>query len=139
MAVFLYISSSKNQKKKGHRYEKKEDRKLYQYTLLQIDPSSDAAKEVIYRSKASLDYSGLKIEPAHYKQVCQGHASGEISYLLESLFTRFNLTLPYDYQGRKLSVSDVILLRRHKREVAYFCDDFGFKKLPDFNVEEVIR
>lgn len=47
---------------------------------------------------------------------------------LEELFREFNIDHPADYTGRSLSVSDVVILDG----VAYFCDDFGWKKLDTF-------
>lgn len=48
--------------------------------------------------------------------------------ILEEIFARFNLDLPYDYQGRSLSVSDVVCFP--DIGTAYYCDNFGWKEIP---------
>lgn len=51
---------------------------------------------------------------------------------LEMIYTRFNTTLPEDFYGHSLSVSDVVLINRGKEAKAYFVDSIGFKELPGF-------
>lgn len=48
--------------------------------------------------------------------------------ILEEIFARFNLDHPADYEGRSLSVGDVVEFPDVGS--AYFCDDFGWKKIP---------
>lgn len=109
----------------------------YHYTLLQIDPATKAAEEMLFKSMKYLDINGLKIDPANYRAVYQGQISGVLPDLLEGLFTRFNPFHPRDYSGRSMTTSDIIPLRHNDQEVAYYCDDFGFMRIPDFNAKEV--
>lgn len=58
--------------------------------------------------------------------------------LLEKVFTRFNVRPPEDFKGHSLSVSDVVVLTRGKESKAYYCDSFGFEKLPDKFVKDFL-
>lgn len=52
---------------------------------------------------------------------------------LERLYVKFNIEKPDNYNGRSLSVSDIIVFSDVDRnEKAYFCDHFGFKEIPEF-------
>ena len=58
----------------------------------------------------------------------------DVHRVLEQLFEKFNIDHPYDYEGRSLSVSDVVELDG----TTYYVDSFGFEELsedvwdPDF-------
>ncbi len=63
-----------------------------------------------------------------YKPVFDGYISGNDSMeILDLLFTLFNKgDYPSNYNGRSISVSDVIVLDKFG---TYFCDSFGWKKI----------
>lgn len=48
--------------------------------------------------------------------------------LLDEIFEKFNINHPEDYHSTSLSTSDVVMLD----DVAYYCDSFGWKELPDW-------
>ena len=52
--------------------------------------------------------------------------------ILESLYARFNLDRPDDFQGHSLSVSDMIVLKQKGQVTSYYTDSFGFQQMPDF-------
>lgn len=61
-----------------------------------------------------------------YEVVYQGEIEGESrDEMLEELFEVFNINHPEDYDGRCLSVSDVVKLG----DDYYYCDSIGWKKL----------
>ena len=49
----------------------------------------------------------------------------EISDALEELFEIFNIRRPEDFEGRSMSVSDIVEIEGKN----YYCDAFGWKKL----------
>ena len=51
---------------------------------------------------------------------------------LEEIYQMFNLERPDDFKGHSLSVSDVVeVVAGGKKEPGhYFCDSFGYKKIP---------
>lgn len=49
--------------------------------------------------------------------------------LLDYLFTVFNCSRPADFKGHSLSVSDIIVIKRHDMKSFHFIDSFGFKKI----------
>lgn len=77
-----------------------------------------------------------------YRQVYQDIASLEKGFIkddvkihsfLEELYMKMQGTKPYDYIGRSLSVSDVIVIDYvngdRSKSKAFFCDDKGFKEI----------
>jgi hypothetical protein len=64
-----------------------------------------------------------------YAKVYESDIPGiDDSIILEELFETFNTSHPADYNGRSLSVSDVIVIDSQ----AYFCERFGWKEI-EFN------
>ncbi|MCC8046753.1 MAG: DUF3849 domain-containing protein [Clostridiales bacterium] len=51
---------------------------------------------------------------------------------LDMIFERFNLSLPKDFIGHSLSVSDVILMNQDGKTKAWYVDSVGFTELQDF-------
>lgn len=52
--------------------------------------------------------------------------------LLESMFAKFNGDYPEDYQGRSVSMSDVIAVNDHGNLSVHYVDRLGFKDLDNF-------
>ena len=50
----------------------------------------------------------------------------------EKLFEKFNIDRPPDFGGHSLSVSDIVAIKQAGQVSYYYCDDIGFKELPDF-------
>lgn len=50
---------------------------------------------------------------------------------LEILFEMFNAHRPEDFTGHSLSVSDVVELIVDDKSEYYYCDSFGWEKLPE--------
>ena len=86
------------------------------------------------------------IDPASYDLVYEGtledflpEAVGkELNIALDMVYERlnsFNLPFPDGYEGRSMSVSDIVVLPDDKgQEQAYYCDAVGFKK---FNFDKI--
>ena len=50
---------------------------------------------------------------------------------LEDIFAKFNISIPSDYRGRSISISDVIEVVEDSevKKGFYYCNSFGFKKI----------
>ncbi len=55
-----------------------------------------------------------------------------LSVFLESVFEKFNMDHPKDFEGHSLSVSDVVAVKKDGKISAHFVDSIGFKELPQF-------
>lgn len=105
--------------------------------VYQIDIIKKGARECIYAGLSHLKKHGLPVSPSIYKQVWAGELPAAAT--LEDVFTALNVNHPEDYKGHSLSVSDIIEVveAKYRSPGFYFCDSFGFKRLEDFDVEEV--
>lgn len=51
---------------------------------------------------------------------------------LESVFEKFNMDHPKDFEGHSLSISDVVAVKKDGQITAHFVDSVGFRELPQF-------
>lgn len=65
--------------------------------------------------------------------------SEDVTQTLENLYYIFNQERPEDFKGHSLSVSDIVALKRDGVVSYYYCDSVGFKELPDFGRESVLK
>ena len=54
----------------------------------------------------------------------------EYTDLLDQIFQKFNVSHPYDYLNRSLSVGDVVVFETVKGERAFACKNFGWETVP---------
>lgn len=105
----------------------------YEYELFQL---SEKAKDLLWIPYNRLTAGGKKPLFENYVSVYRGGGKGlEDKKILEDLFTVFNTKHPLNYEGRSMSVSDVVAIRRPNSTKWYYCDRFGFVELEGF-VEE---
>ncbi|MDO4649190.1 MAG: YodL domain-containing protein [Eubacteriales bacterium] len=109
----------------------------WEFEILQLDPK----EELTMKRFASLDglkKNGLKPERKDYIRVYKekfAKVEGDfrIHSFAEKLYERFNTqTLPDDYRGHSLSVSDVIMIRTNNRVFYLYCDSLGFAELSEW-------
>lgn len=81
--------------------------------------------------------TGRTVDPANYDLVYTAPLRDIDT--LESIYRQFNTDHPADFTGRSLSVSDVVVLRHGDRQEAHFCDDVGFREVPEFLRENPLR
>jgi len=98
---------------------------------------------MIYQLKRSDELHGIRFEPYDYLKQ-NGLTCDALNYdlvysgymrpheTLENLFNKFNMERPDDFKGHSLSVSDVVIVREHGKNTAYYVDSIGFKKLEHF-------
>lgn len=56
---------------------------------------------------------------------------------LESVYEKFNIRRPKDFEGHSLSVSDIVAVKKDGQITAHFVDSIGFKELPQFG--QIVR
>ncbi|MBP0962218.1 MAG: DUF3849 domain-containing protein, partial [Oscillospiraceae bacterium] len=78
--------------------------------------------KVVNRDNYDLVYS--------YKEDLSGIESMPV--FLESIFEKFNMDHPKDFEGHSLSVSDVVAVKKDGKISAHFVDSVGFKELTQF-------
>ena len=103
------------------------------YTILQLRWSSDTSYER-FASMRELKRMGREPKLSSY-EVAYTAPLPEYSSrdgLLESLYTKFNICHPADYQGQSMSVSDIVALKENGVVSCHYVDSIGFKELPDF-------
>ena len=81
--------------------------------------------------------TGRTVDPANYDLVYTAPLRDIDT--LESIYRQFNTDHPADFTGHSLSVSDVVVLRHGDRQEAHFCDDVGFREVPEFLRENPLR
>ena len=65
--------------------------------------------------------------------------SEDVAQTLENLYYIFNQARPEDFKGHSLSVSDIVALKRDGVVSYYYCDSVGFREIPDFGRESVLK
>ena len=101
----------------------------YAYILSQLPVSDDRCfrdYESIVTIFGSVDLSGYMYADAG---IVEADTPQEA---LEKLFEVYNMNWPSDYEGRSMSVSDIVKLSSDESPFCrdlWFCDSIGFKKL----------
>lgn len=99
------------------------------YAIYQIKEDGKG-HEYIFMGMEFLKKQNLEVEHADYRMVYQDKLTEEDT--LDSLWEKFNLNHPEDFEGHSLSVSDVVAVRKDGELKCYYVDSFGFTELPDF-------
>lgn len=104
------------------------------YLIYQV--KRDFARDYLFENYDVLAKRGLKVDSDHYELTYSAELTSADT--LESIYTEFNLNHPSDFRGHSLSVSDIVVLRENDREKAFYCDNVGFKEVPEFFRESEI-
>lgn len=98
--------------------------------LYQIAAKPENDKFMFRNFKTIMDVNNNKIPAEIYECVFCGELDVSDA---EEVFFIFNMEHPEGYQGRSMSVSDVVeFVHTADKSVFYFCDSFGFKQV-EFN------
>lgn len=92
-----------------------------QFGIYQIDPEGNA-RDYIFLSHDSLEDYEMRREDYRLEYV----APLTETDTLDTIYERFNIDHPEDFQGHSLSVSDIVVMNRDGEVKAYFVDSFGF-------------
>ena len=107
------------------------------YTIYQL-PSGPEMRDYRYRSYEELQAAGLAVDKAHYEPVYTA-PMGDLK-TLDDIYRLFNTDHPADYQGRSVSVADVIVLQQGGQQTAYYVDTGGdYREIPEFMRENPLR
>ena len=106
------------------------------FSIYQIK-RGDETRDLRFEPYDRLQAAGLTVDPANYDLIYTATLTPGTS--LEDIFTRFNIDRPADFKGHSLSVSDVVVLRYGDRQEAHYCDDVGFREVPEFLRENPLR
>ena len=91
-----------------------------------------------YRGYEELQAAGLAVDKTHYEPVYTA-PMGDLK-TLDDIYRLFNTDHPADYQGRSVSVADVIVLQQGVQQTAYYVDTGGdYREIPEFMRENPLR
>lgn len=98
-----------------------------QFGIYMLKETPSAESKLFMNYQWALSHGGVNFD--EYECVYCGTVNWcpSIGMILESIFTMLNYDHPDDYRARSLSVSDIIALEGGD---LWFCDSFGFKKIP---------
>jgi hypothetical protein len=107
------------------------------FELYQVKDGNET-RDFRFEPLEQLKAAGRAVERGNYEQVCAGtfeRGNATATEMLSALFEQFNTALPQGYQGRAMSVSDIVVLRNEENAAAYYVDHFGFEEVPEFLAE----
>jgi len=104
------------------------------YKIYQLK-SDDELWQYHFESLESLKAHDLKVEGKNYELKYEGEWTAGMH--LEGIYTKFNIDRPEDFTGHSLSVGDIVVLNRDRKETAHFVDSVGFVEVPEFFLESV--
>lgn len=96
-------------------------------------------RDIRFASYDMLESMNETFDRNNYQKVYTGKLS-DIHYdnKLKGIYLEFNANHPNDFEGRSVSVSDVIVIKDKNGEKAYYVDSFGYKEIPDFLIEKEV-
>lgn len=83
-----------------------------------------------FTSYEQLTNEGNAVEAENYNLIYTTELTSGTT--LEDIYTRFNISHPADFDGHSLSVSDIIVVHDSGEVAAYYVDDVGYKRVPEF-------
>ena len=88
-----------------------------------------------------LEQKGIPVEKSNYTALYTGDMpTSETSMgVLEQIYVNFNLQRPADFTGHSLSVSDIVAMKQDGVISYHYCDNIGFRELPDFGKESPLK
>ena len=94
-----------------------------QFGIYQIDPEGNG-REYIFLSHDFMESEEMELNREDYRLEYVAPLTEEDT--LDTIYERFNIDRPEDFQGHSLSVSDIVVMNRDGEVRAYFVDSFGF-------------
>lgn len=94
-----------------------------QFGIYQIDPEGNG-REYIFLSHDFMESEKMELNREDYR--LEYVAPLTEADTLDTIYERFNIDHPEDFQGHSLSVSDIVVMNRDGEVKAYFVDSFGF-------------
>ena len=105
------------------------------YSIYQLKGTTEQW-DIIFEPLHRLRETGFPVDRKNYDLLYAGLAGDKKNYsdtrFLLEIFYNFHINFPPDFDGRFVTVSDVVILRREDKISAYFVDPSGFCKVPEF-------
>jgi len=110
------------------------------YVIYQLTEKSGTVP-LLFMGMDWLEQKGIPVEKSNYTALYTGDMpTSETSMgVLEQIYVNFNLQRPADFTGHSLSVSDIVALKQEGVVSYHYCDNIGFKELPDFGKESPLK
>lgn len=110
------------------------------YAIYQLTDKSGTVP-LLFMGMDWLEQKGIPVEKSNYTALYTGDMpTSETSMgMLEQIYVNFNLQRPADFTGHSLSVSDIVALKQDGVVSYHYCDNIGFKELPDFGKESPLK
>lgn len=106
------------------------------YAIFQLREDMEDNDLIRFASYNSLEKMGVTPTIARYQEVYRGTLTeledARSNSILEKLYEKFNLRIPEDFRGHRLSVGDIVELNFDGEETFYFVDSIGFRKFENF-------
>lgn len=99
------------------------------FSIYQLKDGNET-RDLRFAPLDTIQQTGHSVDPKNYELVYTAPLTRYDN--LNSIYTRFNVNRPADFTGHSLSVSDVVVLHKNKKDDAYYCDRFGFSPIPEF-------
>lgn len=106
------------------------------YGILQLDLDNENAREKAFEPYEWLERNEIDFDPDEYKLVWYDEIETDTDdvteMLLDRLYEKFNINHPKKYEGRSMSVSDIIIFE----DTAYYVDMIGFRELGNLEFDD---
>jgi len=99
------------------------------FTIYQLK-GGDETRDLRFAEFAALTTAGLAVAVANYDKIYSAPLDSGVT--LDDIYMDFNMDRPEGFTGHSLSVSDVIVINKDRKETAHYVDNIGFQELPDF-------
>jgi len=112
------------------------------FGIYQIPSDVDSMRDLRFASMSRLEELGLSPDRNNYNLVYSVPFDDRVEYLtdrckvLNNINTKFNTDHPSDYEGRSVSVSDVVVLKCNGDVTSHFLDSKGFVEIAGFLGDE---
>ena len=106
------------------------------FEIYQVKEGSEY-RDVRFASMDELEHFGHKVDKANYDHVYTGALSSiESPDKLPGIVEKFNIgDIPSDYNGRSISMGDVIVINTEAGSTAHYIDRIGYKDVSDIFIE----
>ena len=102
------------------------------YSIYRLKRTEEGIRALFMCSSTLKKFNLWPPKPETYEKIWEEELPGQDSVNLEAVYTKFNLHKPEGFRHHSMSVGDIVVTDG-KNPGAYFCDDYGFKPLPDFH------
>ena len=93
----------------------------------------DSTRYLRFEALETIQKAGESPRRENYELAYTGELpSGEGMSALSTLWEKFNIDCPVDYQRPSMSISDIIALKQDGVVSCYYADRYGFAAVPDF-------